>query len=140
MNVTTEAVEAMRGDPEAWGEPVTSPVRKRKSERRQRGAMVSVRFTPDELAVVQRHAATARMPVSGYLRNLALAAPQVRASRSAHEQPPIPFRPPEDDREWLLAHAEKTGKPVNAILRIALSDYRAKTDPDDILKKASEQQ
>jgi Mobilization protein NikA len=67
-----EQIEAMRDDPEAWGEPVAEPERKRKSERRQRGAMVSVRFSPDELAVVQAHAADAGMSVSGYLRSLAL--------------------------------------------------------------------
>jgi hypothetical protein len=69
-----EQIEAMRDDAEVWGEPVTEPARKRKSERRQRGAMVSVRFSPDELASVQEHAADAGMSVSGYLRNLALAA------------------------------------------------------------------
>ena len=67
-----EQIEAMRDDPEAWGEPVAEPQRKRKSERRQRGAMVSVRFSPDELAAVQAHAAEAGMSVSGYLRSLAL--------------------------------------------------------------------
>jgi hypothetical protein len=69
-----EQIEAMRDDAEAWGEPVAEPERKRKSERRQRGAMVSVRFSPDELASVQVHAAEAGISVSGYLRNLALAA------------------------------------------------------------------
>lgn len=43
----------------------------RKSERRQRGVLVSVRFTPDELAVVQERADG--RPVSTYLRELALA-------------------------------------------------------------------
>ena len=69
-----EQIEAMRDDPEAWGDPVAEPERKRKSERRQRGAMVSVRFSPDELASVQEHAAEAGTSVSGYLRNLALTA------------------------------------------------------------------
>jgi predicted DNA binding CopG/RHH family protein len=69
-----EQIEAMRDNAEAWGEPVVEPERKRKSEHRQRGAMVSVRFSPDELASVQEHAAEAGMPVSGYLRSLALAA------------------------------------------------------------------
>jgi hypothetical protein len=69
-----EQIEAMRDDAEAWGEPVPEPGRKRKSERRQRHAMVSVRFSPDELASVQEHAAEAGTSVSGYLRNLALAA------------------------------------------------------------------
>jgi hypothetical protein len=67
-------IEAMRDDPDAWGEPSPEPEPepKRKSERRQRGAMVSVRFSPDELATVQEHATDAGMSVSGYLRDLAL--------------------------------------------------------------------
>src|SRR6266487_533022 len=69
-----EQIEAMRDDAEAWGEPSPEPERKRKSERRQRGAMVSVRFSPDELASVQAHAVEAGTSVSGYLRNPALAA------------------------------------------------------------------
>lgn len=68
-----EQIETMRDDPDAWGEPTQEPERKRKSERRQRGAMVSVRFTPDELASVQVHATEAGTSVSGYLRDLALA-------------------------------------------------------------------
>lgn len=68
-------IEGMRDDAEAWGDPAAAePERKRKSERRQRGAMVSVRFSPDELASVQEHAAEAGMSVSGYVRDLALKA------------------------------------------------------------------
>ena len=69
-----EQIEAMRDDTDAWGDPVPAPRHKRKSERRQRGAMVSVRLSPDELATVQEHAAEAGMSVSGYLRSLALIA------------------------------------------------------------------
>jgi hypothetical protein len=68
-----EQVEAMRDDVDAWGDPVPRPKRPRKSERRHRGAMVSVRFSPEELAAVQAHASDAGASVSGYLRNLALA-------------------------------------------------------------------
>jgi hypothetical protein len=69
-------VESMRDVPDAWGEPdqAEKPRRGSKSERRQRGAMVSVRLTPDELAAIQAHASRAGTSVSGYLRNLALAA------------------------------------------------------------------
>lgn len=66
-------IEAMRDDVDAWGEPVREPRAKRKSERRQRGAMVSVRFSVDELRTVQAHAAQTGASVSGYLRDLALA-------------------------------------------------------------------
>jgi hypothetical protein len=43
---------------------------------------------------------------------------------SQHKHPPIPFRPPEGDRSWLLEHAKRTGKPVNRILAEALAAYR----------------
>jgi hypothetical protein len=41
-----------------------------------------------------------------------------------HKSSPIPFRPPEADRVWLMAHAQRTGKAVNAILAAALAAYR----------------
>lgn len=41
-------VEAMKDDDAAWGDPEPKSQRPRKSEQRQRGAMVSVRFTEDE--------------------------------------------------------------------------------------------
>lgn len=41
-----------------------------------------------------------------------------------HKHPPIPFRPPEGDRAWLLAYAAATERPVNAILAEALAEYR----------------
>ena len=39
---------------------------------------------------------------------------------------PISFRPPEADRLWLMAHAKRFGIPVNAILVVALAEYRAR--------------
>ena len=65
-------VEAMKDDTAAWGDPEPKPQRLRKSEQRQRGAMVSVRFTEDELVAVQAHAAERGLSVSGYLRGVAL--------------------------------------------------------------------
>jgi hypothetical protein len=49
-----------------------------------------------------------------------------------HKHPPIPFRPKEGDRAWLLGHAEQNGLSVNSILRAALTDYRAwwESQPD----------
>lgn len=49
---------------------------------------------------------------------------------SQHKHPPVPFRPSEDDRLWLLRYAAQTGRAVNAILREALADLRAKYDPE----------
>ncbi len=69
-------IESMRDDEEAWGDSVQGPKPKPKSERRQRGAMVSVRFSASELEEVQAHAVEAGTSVSGYLRNLALATAQ----------------------------------------------------------------
>ena len=44
---------------------------------------------------------------------------------SQHKHPPVPFRPPEEDRLWLFEHAKATGQPVNRILAEALAAYRA---------------
>ena len=43
---------------------------------------------------------------------------------SQHKHQPIPFRPPEGDRAWLLGYAKRTGTPVNRILAEALAAYR----------------
>jgi hypothetical protein len=48
-----------------------------------------------------------------------------------HKHAPIPFRPPEDDRTWLLERARRTGRAVNAILARALAEYRQRHDGDD---------
>ena len=45
---------------------------------------------------------------------------------SQHKHNPIPFRPPSPEREWLLRYAADTGRPVNAILTEALSEYRSR--------------
>lgn len=44
---------------------------------------------------------------------------------SVHRHPPLQFRPPAEDRARLLALAEQTGQPVNAILAEALRRYLA---------------
>lgn len=45
-----------------------------------------------------------------------------------HKASPISFRPTEDDREWLLEYAKRTGKAVNALLREALALLRDKKE------------
>ena len=45
-----------------------------------------------------------------------------------HKYNPIPFRPPERDRAWLLDHAKETDRPVNAILAVALAEYRERRE------------
>jgi hypothetical protein len=43
-----------------------------------------------------------------------------------HKRNPVPFRPPEGDRSWLLTYAASTGQAVNAVLVAALGEYRAR--------------
>ena len=45
-----------------------------------------------------------------------------------HKRQPIPFRPSERDEPWLRDHARRTGQAVNAILRRALAEYRARQE------------
>lgn len=74
-------IEAMAHDPEAWGDAI--PTRARKSEKRQRGVVVSVRLTPEELEAIQGHATAVGETVSGYLRQVGLraaAAPLITTS------------------------------------------------------------
>lgn len=61
-------VEATLGVDSAWEQPA----RAKKSERRQRAAMVSVRLRPEELSTIQAGAARRSMSVSAYLRECAL--------------------------------------------------------------------
>jgi hypothetical protein len=42
-----------------------------------------------------------------------------------HRRDPIAFRPPADDGEWLVQHAEEIGKPVNRVLSELVAAYRA---------------
>jgi hypothetical protein len=68
-----EQIESMRDDPDAWGDPEPDvPVARRKSEKRQRVAMVSVRLNPDELSALQAHALRVGSTVSAYLRDVAV--------------------------------------------------------------------
>jgi hypothetical protein len=48
-----------------------------------------------------------------------------------HKSNPIPFRPPEGDRSWLMEHAQRTGKAVNAILAAALAAYRERHEKEE---------
>ncbi len=41
-----------------------------------------------------------------------------------HKANPVTFRPPEDDRAWLYAHAAGQGCSVGSILNEALAAYR----------------
>lgn len=46
-----------------------------------------------------------------------------------HKQRAIPYRPAsEDERAWLLRHAEKAGRDVVDVLRQAVREYRARNE------------
>jgi len=49
---------------------------------------------------------------------------------SQHKRVPLSVRLPEGDEEWLRMHAEYTGQPVNALLRLAVADLRARVTDD----------
>jgi hypothetical protein len=64
-------LQASKDDGSEWGEPEPTPA-PRKENRQRLAAMVSVRFAPDELEVVQRRARARGQTVSGYLRSMAV--------------------------------------------------------------------
>jgi hypothetical protein len=78
-----DQVEAMKDDPNAWGEPVPGPP-SRRSERRQRATVVSVRLTAEELAKVQSYADRRQLSLSGALRTAALEAEEASSRVVTH--------------------------------------------------------
>jgi predicted DNA binding CopG/RHH family protein len=77
-----DEVEAAMDDPHQWAdEPL--PVPPRRSEKRQRAAMISIRLSSKELETVQAAAAARGLTVSRYVRDRALepASGSVRKAR-----------------------------------------------------------
>jgi len=69
-----DEVEAAMDDPDQWAdEPL--PVPARRSEKRQRAAMISIRLSSEELETVQAEAAARGLTVSRYVRDRALEPP-----------------------------------------------------------------
>jgi uncharacterized protein (DUF1778 family) len=66
-----DELEQAMNDPTEWGEPIDED-RPRRSEKRQRAAMISIRLTADELGVVQEAAAARGLSVGRYVRESAL--------------------------------------------------------------------
>jgi predicted DNA binding CopG/RHH family protein len=67
-----DEVEAAMDDPNQWAdEPL--PVPARRSEKRQRAAMISIRLSSEELEAVQAEASARGLSVSRYVRDRALA-------------------------------------------------------------------
>ena len=49
-----------------------------------------------------------------------------------HAVKAVTFRPATaEERDWLIRHAEATGRDANAVLREALADYRSKHDTEE---------
>ena len=69
-------VESMIDDDEAWGTPSKSAQNAPTTPQRQRSVIVSVRFSPLELARVQSQAERVGLSVSAYLRTVALSGTQ----------------------------------------------------------------
>lgn len=59
-------------DPDEWGGP--EPTKQPRSEKRRRGIVVSVRFSPEEFAEVETRAGLQQIPIGTYLRQCALTA------------------------------------------------------------------
>lgn len=69
MPHSESALETAIDDPTAWEKPSRG---KKKSEQRQRAAMVSVRLSPDELQAVQAAATKSGMSLSAFMRDRAV--------------------------------------------------------------------
>ncbi len=85
-------------------------IRRSGSEKRQRGAPVSVRFLPDERAAVEANARSAGLSVAALLRAAALGTPGPRARRS----PSIEI----EALAQATAALNKVGSNLNQIARI----------------------
>jgi hypothetical protein len=61
-----------------WGQPV--PARRRKSEKRRRGVVVSVRLTPEEFELLDAGARQSGQPLGTFMRQQALASATSRST------------------------------------------------------------
>lgn len=57
-------------DPDEWGAP--EPTKRRKSDKRRRGVVVSVRLGPEELEAIEQRAKVRGVAIGTYLRECAL--------------------------------------------------------------------
>jgi hypothetical protein len=65
--------QAHKDDPEIWGEPVASPIRKVGRPSRGLAMRITVRFSPDEAAIIRRIAEEQEVPLSEVVRQAVLA-------------------------------------------------------------------
>lgn len=75
-NELINKTESMIDDDEAWGKPGKNEQNAPTTPQRQRSVIVSVRFSPLELAKVQLQAERMGLSVSAYLRTVALSGTQ----------------------------------------------------------------
>lgn len=98
-----EQIERALGDDSAWEQPDPGP--RKKSERRQRGAMVSVRLTPDELEMLQAASGRQGVSMAAYMRDRALrdlnTQPILAPVRSINMNRPQRTVEPPTDSWWL---------------------------------------
>jgi hypothetical protein len=84
-------------DPDEWGAP--EPTKRRKSDKRRRGVVVSVRLAPAELEAIEQRAKDRGVAIGTYLRECALTTvpmatttPEVQvSSKSSFSSPVIPL-------------------------------------------------
>jgi hypothetical protein len=107
-----DQIEAMKDDPDAWGEPPPDPS-PRRSERRQRGTVVSVRLTTEELAKVQTYADRRHMSLSGALRTAALEAEEASSRVVTHPR-------------WTVLQASNSNGGDNLIFRDIQSNVQSR--------------
>lgn len=78
-----------RDDPDEWGEPEDPSER---VERRRLAAMVSVRLSPDESALLRAAAAARQTSLSAFIRQAALAALESATARSSFDATTLTVR------------------------------------------------
>lgn len=105
-------IEAMKDDPDAWGEPAPDPS-PRRSERRQRATVVSVRLTAEELAKLQSYADCRHLSMSGALRTAALEAEEASSRVVTHPR-------------WTASHASNSNGGDNLIFRDIQSNLQSR--------------
>jgi hypothetical protein len=77
MDADASHYQARKGNEDDWAaEPSPRP----RSERRRLASMVSVRFSPEEAALVRRQAEAAGLSLSGYVRERALGQDRLRST------------------------------------------------------------
>lgn len=115
-----EQVEALKDDPAAWGDAVPPSERKSKSERRQRGAVVSVRLSAEELQALQVYADEEGKAISSVMRERALDAARKSDGSEVHD-PEVHYLHPRRKRSTMTYTAQDGAPlvPANSVGAVA---------------------